>query len=94
MKTWNEGLMRQVVAVFAVTAMLLMVPLLGMLASDEMNWGPGDFVFAAALIGGTGLAFVFGSALVRTRRQRIVLGAVLAFVMLAIWAEAAVGIFD
>jgi len=86
--------MRQVITVFAVTAMLLMAPLLGMLASDEMNWGPGDFVLAALLTGGTGLAFVFGSALMRTRGQRIILGAALAFVMLAIWAEAAVGIFD
>ena len=94
MKTWSEGLARQVIAVVAVTAMLLMVPLLGMLLGDQINWGLGDFVLAALLIGGTGLAFVFGSALVRTRGQRIILGAVLAFVMLAIWAEAAVGIFD
>ena len=71
--------------------MLLMAPLLGMLASDERNWGLGDCVLAALLFGGTGLAFVFGPALVRTRGQRIISGALLAFVMLAIWAEAAVG---
>lgn len=100
MKTMNDGglqdkqnLARQVLVVFSVTAMLLMVPLLGMLLTDEMNWGPGDFVFAAVLLAGTGLAFVFGSRLVRTARQRMVLGALLAFVMLTIWAEAAVGIF-
>lgn len=94
MKTWSEGRTRQVSTVFALTAMLLVAPLLGMLVGDEMNWGPGDFMFAALFIGGTGLAFVFGSPLVRTRGQRIILGAVLAFVLLAIWAEAAVGIFD
>lgn len=89
----KHTLARQVVLVFSVTAMLLMIPVLGMLLSDEMNWGPGDFAFAAVLLSGTGLAYVFGSRLARTGRQRVILGALLGLALLTIWAEAAVGIF-
>lgn len=88
-----QSLTRDILMVFAVTAALLTVPLLGVLLSDEMNWGLEDFVFAGVLFAGTGLAYVFGSRLFHTRNQRIILGAVLGFVLLTIWVEAAVGIF-
>jgi hypothetical protein len=38
-----------------VTACILLVPLVGMLVTDDWNWGPGDFVLAALLLGGSGL---------------------------------------
>lgn len=89
----KQHLVRQIVVVFSVTALLLMVPLLGMLLTDEMNWGPGDFVLAAALLSGTGLAYVFGARLVRTARQRLILAVLLGLALLTIWVEEAVGIF-
>ena len=46
---------RSVVRVALVTAVILLVPLLTMLFSDGEGWSVGDFVFAAVLLGGTGL---------------------------------------
>lgn len=75
-------------------AALLAIPAIAMQFSAEVNWGPGDFLVAAVLLGFLGMAVegamrMHGSAFMRAA----VIGlAVLAF--LAIWAELAVGIFD
>jgi hypothetical protein len=37
------------------TALILLVPLVAMLITDEMAWGVADFVLAGALVAGTGL---------------------------------------
>jgi hypothetical protein len=46
---------RSAVRVALATACILLVPLLAMQITDEVNWDLADFVFAAALLGGTGL---------------------------------------
>jgi hypothetical protein len=38
-----------------VTALVLLVPLVAMQFTDEVDWSVGDFVFAGALLVGTGL---------------------------------------
>jgi hypothetical protein len=37
------------------TAFILLLPLVAMQFTDEVDWGVADFVFAGALLGGTGL---------------------------------------
>lgn len=46
---------RSVIRVLLVTAAILLVPLVGMLFSGEVRWTVADFVFAGALLAGTGL---------------------------------------
>ncbi len=46
---------RSVVRVALATGLILLVPLVAMLVSDEAAWGVFDFVFAAVLLAGTGL---------------------------------------
>jgi len=76
-----------------VTALLLLVPAVAMQFTAEVAWGPGDFVAAAALIFGAGMAFVLGSRRAGTTGQRVAVG-LLVFGALAIaWAELAVGVF-
>src|SRR5829696_4169044 len=41
---------RSVLRVALVTGLVLLLPLVGMLVSDEVNWSLPDFVFAAALL--------------------------------------------
>jgi hypothetical protein len=38
-----------------VTAFILLLPLVAMQITDEVDWGLADFVFAGVLLGGTGL---------------------------------------
>ena len=46
---------RSLVRIGLVTACILLVPAVGMLVSDGVDWGVADFVFAALLLGGAGL---------------------------------------
>ena len=43
------------IRVALVTTCALLVPLIGMLVSDGVDWGVFDFVLAAALLGGSGM---------------------------------------
>lgn len=71
---------------------LLALPAIAMQLGGDVQWGPGDFLAAALLLGATGAALEIIAALPHRRwRSR---GAVLAIaVLLLIWAELAVGIF-
>lgn len=46
---------RSAVRVALATASILLIPLVGMLLSEDVRWSVADFVFAAILLGGTGL---------------------------------------
>ncbi|MBQ5950095.1 hypothetical protein [Massilia sp. ST3] len=85
----TAGLLRVVLA----TACLLLVPLVAMQFTREVNWTGSDFVVAGILLGGTGCAWVLLSRLVRAPRERKLLGLVLLGALLVTWAELAVGIF-
>lgn len=74
------------------TALILLVPLLAMRFTPEVNWGVGDFIAMGLLLFGTGSAFVL-VARRAPRRHRAVIGAMLAAGLFWIWVELAVGVF-
>jgi hypothetical protein len=86
----NKGIL----TVLAVTAALLLVPLVAMQLTGEVVWTLSDFVAAGILIAGTGLAFVFATRKISTTWGKARVGAGLALLFLIIWVELAVGIFD
>jgi hypothetical protein len=49
---------RPAVRVALATAFILLLPLVAMQLTDEVDWGVADFVIAGALLGGTGLLLV------------------------------------
>lgn len=79
-------------AAWCAAAALLLAPLVAMQFTDEVVWTLSDFVFAAIMLGGTGLAFEL--ALRKSRhiayRAGAALGLAAAFVL--VWVNAAVGI--
>jgi hypothetical protein len=48
---------RSVLRVALLTAAVLLIPVMGMLFTDEVDWGVFDFVFAAVLLAGVGLLY-------------------------------------
>jgi peptidoglycan/LPS O-acetylase OafA/YrhL len=76
-----------------VMAAILLVPFVAMRFTNEVNWTIVDFIVAAILLGGTGLAFILLARRTRQAKRRIAIGAVLLAALLLVWAELAVGIF-
>lgn len=85
-------LARDVVRIVLGTALLLLVPLVAMRFTREVDWGPGDFLAAGALLAGAGIAWVGVSRRVRAPGRRVLMKAGVALVLLLVWAELAVGI--
>ncbi|QQR36452.1 hypothetical protein JI749_02095 [Devosia oryziradicis] len=77
---------------WSLVAALLAAPLLAMQFTSEVNWGGEDFIAAALLLGGAGLALEATMRFVRGSATRIVLGLTILIALALIWAELAVGI--
>jgi hypothetical protein len=90
----GQPVARNVLRVLLATAALLLVPLVAMQFTREVNWGLEDFLAAGMLLSGTGLAYLFLARMVRTPRRRMLLGGGLGVMLLLVWAELAVGIFS
>ena len=84
---------RLIIIVFTV-ALLLLVPLIAMQFTDEVNWTLFDFIVAGVLLLGTGLLCELVMRKVNKIRLRIAICVSLLAILLLIWAELAVGIFE
>jgi len=79
--------------IFISIAVLLLIPLVAMQFTNEVNWTLLDFSIAGVLLLGTGLVCEFLMRKVKTKEKRIALIIITLAVLLLIWAELAVGIF-
>jgi peptidoglycan/LPS O-acetylase OafA/YrhL len=74
-------------------ALLLLIPLVAMQFTQEVNWTLSDFIVMGALLLGTGLACEFVLRKVKKAEHRIAICAALLVALVLIWMELAVGIF-
>lgn len=72
---------------------ILLIPLLAMQFTEQVNWTLSDFVVAGLLLFGTGLMVDLVIRKVSKRTYRIALYTALLIGLLLIWAELAVGVF-
>jgi hypothetical protein len=79
------------VAGWSTAALILLLPLVAMRLTSEVNWTMTDFIFAAVLIGGVGAIFELTMRLTRNYAYRAAVGSALAAAFLIIWATGAVG---
>jgi hypothetical protein len=77
---------------WSLAAGLLLLPAIAMQFTAEMNWGPGDFLAAALLLGTTGVILEIVAVLPRRQWRTMGMLGGLAMLLL-VWAELAVGIF-
>jgi hypothetical protein len=72
---------------------LLLIPLIAMQFSDQVNWSPGDFVVMGLLLLSVGFGMSFFLRRTASAQKRFAYILILLLVFLLIWAELAVGIF-
>jgi hypothetical protein len=75
------------------TGLLLLVPLVAMQFSEDVNWKLNDFVIAGALLFSAGLVLNLILTRVHSRKRKIIALGLLGLFFLYLWAELAVGIF-
>jgi hypothetical protein len=74
------------------TAVVLLIPLVLMQFTDEVNWGIADFVVMGCLLFGLGSLLVLVSRRVAPK-NKVVVSSIIVVLALYLWAELAVGLF-
>ena len=84
---------KRLIGIVLTVALLLLIPLIAMQLTDEVNWTLLDFVVAGFLLLGTGLLAELVMRKVSKTNSRIAIIFAILVVLFLIWAELAVGIF-
>jgi len=79
--------------ILAVIATILLIPLIAMQFTNEVNWTALDFVVMGFLLLITGFFCELVLRIVSKNSYRVILLIVIIVIFLLIWAELAVGIF-
>lgn len=87
------GKNRRFIGILIVIGILLLIPLIAMQFTDEVNWTGSDFAVMGVLLLGTGLLFELVMRKVTKSNSRIILLIAIIAIFLLVWAELAVGIF-
>ncbi len=72
-------------------ALLLLLPLVAMQFTGEVKWDAKDFIFAAVLIGGVGIAFELAVRMTSNLAYRAAIAVALGVSFVTVWANGAVG---
>lgn len=85
---------KRFIGIVLTIVLILLIPLIAMQFTNEVNWSVFDFVVAGILLLVTGLLFEFVLRKVKKIKYRIAMCLAILIIFLLIWAELAVGLFD
>ena len=80
------------IAAWAAAALILLLPLVAMQFTDEVNWDVADFAFAGALLIGTGITYELAVRKTGDTAYRAAVGVALAAAFILVWMNLAVGL--
>ena len=86
--------MKIVIVSLTLTFVILLFPFVASVLSKEFNWSFFDYCISGILIFSSITIFSMITALKLTKRNRIILASIFILVILILWIELAVGIFD
>ena len=84
---------KRLIAIVGIVILLLLIPLIAMQFTDEVNWGLFDFVIAGAMLLGTGILCELVLRKIKKIKLKIIICLAILALLFLIWAELAVGIF-
>lgn len=79
-------------AAWGAAAGLILLPLVAMQFTQEVDWGPEDFAFAIMMVAGVGVTYELAVRTTGNRAYRAGVGVALAAAFVQVWVNAAVGI--
>jgi peptidoglycan/LPS O-acetylase OafA/YrhL len=84
---------KRLIGIVLAVVLLLLIPLIAMQFTNEVNWELSDFVVMGVLLLGTGLLCELVLRKVKKTEHRVLICGALFIALFLIWAELAVGIF-
>lgn len=84
---------KRIIGLLLTAGFLLLIPLIAMQFTEEVNWNWFDFLIAGLLLLSTVLVLEIALRKIKNTSYRITIGVAIVVVLLLIWAELAVGIF-
>lgn len=85
-------LVKRIPYILGVVVIILLLPLIGMYFSDQVDWTLADFIVMGSLLFITGLVLTYIKFRTKSPRTRIILFILAIAIFILIWAELAVGI--
>ncbi|MFN3446061.1 MAG: hypothetical protein ACK44D_09985 [Bacteroidia bacterium] len=85
---------KRLIIILASASTLLLIPLIAMQFTNEVNWSVSDFVIMGGLLFGTGLLCELIMRKVKSVTNRMIICGAVLFVFFLIWVELAVGLFN
>ena len=97
----NEGMIKQMlyfllnimIRILQIVGLLLLIPMIAMQLTDEVNWSFFDFIIMGIMLSITGLALGIIIKKVKYHKYRNIFIAIIIIIFLFIWAELGVGLF-
>lgn len=90
--THENNTARSILILAAITAGILLIPLLAMQFTTEVNWTFSDFLIAGILISGSGLSYIYLRSKSDIPEYRLAFGVAVFSTLLLIWVNGAVGL--
>lgn len=84
---------KRLIIIQSVVGILLLIPLIAMQFTTEVDWDIFDFVIMGFLLSATGFLSEFVLRRIKSTPSRIIFCGAVSLVFFLIWAELAVGVF-
>lgn len=88
-----SGQNKRLVLIVLFVAVLLLIPLIAMQFTTEVNWSLFDFIIGGALLLSAGFSVEIALRTIRTSKGRLIAVALILLLLFLVWAELAVGVF-
>ena len=86
-------LLSMMIETFSIVGFLLLIPMIAMQLTDEVNWSFFDFIIIGIMLSITGLALGIIIKKFKYYKYRNIFIAIIIMIFLLIWAELGVGLF-
>jgi hypothetical protein len=84
---------KRLIGIVFTVGLLLLIPLIAMQFSNQVNWSLFDFAVMGTLLLGTGLLCELVLRKIKNLKHRLIICGIILIAFFFIWAELAVGIF-
>ena len=81
------------IKILPIVGLLLLIPMIAMQLTDEVNWSFFDFIIMGVMLSITGLAIGIIIKKIKYSKYRNIFITIIVMIFLLIWAELGVGLF-